>query len=80
MLTQSLFFAMESRYSSSYLCNKYGDLWPDDRGFTANDACCRCGGGIRPTSSPSTSPVVVVQNDNCQDLDFTDSWGDGCSW
>lgn len=69
-----------SWYSSTYLCEKYGDLWPNDQGLTADDACCLCGGGNRPTLAPSMSPSASKPiNDSCQDLDFVDAWGDGCA-
>jgi hypothetical protein len=78
------FFLVGNRYSSTYLCEKYGDLWPDDRGLTADNACCICGGGIDPTREsavPSASPSTQSQiDDSCRDLDFVDSWGDNCAW
>ena len=50
-------------------CPLYGDLWPDDDGITAREACCHCRG------YNSTSPPACYDYNAWVDID-----GYGCDW
>ena len=49
-------------YSQDGRCEAFGDQSVGEGGFTANQACCSCGGGNKPTSTPSSSPTVSCNN------------------
>lgn len=55
-------------YDNYDYCDLYGDVYPDDNGVDANEACCVCGGGS-------------LDDNSC--TDYT-GWTDGdnysCSW
>lgn len=39
-------------YLSDEVCEFFGDIYEGSFGLTANEACCKCGGGLTPTLSP----------------------------
>lgn len=52
-------------YSTGWRCF-VSDLYADENGVSANEACCECGGGASA---------------NCvDDTEWVDSTGDGCDW
>jgi hypothetical protein len=55
-------------YAQDGACYVYGSCCKND-GYTANDACCVCGGG----SSTGTDPCVDVPG-------WSDSYGDDCNF
>lgn len=66
-------------YDSNVLaCGDYDtDIW------SANGACCSCGGGAVVVVEPVDEDPVIVDNSagECSDDSFyADSYGDGCDW
>ena len=70
-------------------CNLFGADY-ENMGFVANEACCHCGGGVRPRS-PSDTPTVssaptvsaVPTEVNCYDFPGWYGWGIpryNCAW
>jgi len=61
-------------YGEQDRCEKFGDEFPND-GFTANEACCTCGGGAIGTRSRSMpgSEVSVMSHARDQDEAFLHS-------
>ena len=67
-------------------CATYGDMWANQEGLTANDACAVCGGGLDAADVPddteaaTTPPPFAVDGRVNFPTDWTDSWGDTCDW
>ena len=73
-------------------CATYGDMWANQEGLTANDACAVCGGGLDAADVPddteppttdmpfATPPPFAVDGRVNFPADWTDSWGDTCDW
>jgi len=64
-------------------CPWYGDLYPNEDGITANEACCHCGGGFAPynendVSDPcdadwqniASTKYLPGNHQSCEELEF----------
>ncbi|CAB9498704.1 expressed unknown protein [Seminavis robusta] len=53
-------------YRQSNRCSLYGGYWPN-MGYTANEACCGCGGGQIPRDDNSTNIEIVQESSPCNE-------------